>query len=52
MNTVQFIDHYAAAVGNKRDVSARCSPAFDVLKILIIREDIENFGPKPKCGNF
>jgi hypothetical protein len=44
MNTVLSIDHSAAAVGNKRDVYAPYNPAFDALKILIIRGDIESSG--------
>jgi hypothetical protein len=52
MNTVPFIDRFAAAVGNKRSVRAPYNPAFDALKIPIIREGIENSDPQPKCGNF
>jgi len=52
MNIVLSIDHFAAAVGNKRNVYARYSRAFDVLKIPIIRGDIANSDPPPKCGNF
>jgi hypothetical protein len=51
MNTVPSIDHFAAAVGNKRIVCAHYSLVFDALKILIIRGDIENSDPLPKCGN-
>ena len=51
MNTVPFIDQFAAAVGNRRIVCAHYSSVFDVLKILITREDIENSDPQPKCGN-
>jgi hypothetical protein len=52
MNTVPFTDQFVAAVGKKRIVFAHYSPVFDVLKIPIIRGDIANSDPPPKCGNF
>jgi hypothetical protein len=52
MNTVPFIDQFAAAVASKRIACVRYSPVFDALKILIIRGDIENSDPQLKCGSF
>jgi hypothetical protein len=52
MNTALSTDHSAAAVENKRIVCAHYSLVFDALKIPIIRGDIANSDPLPKCGNF
>jgi hypothetical protein len=52
MNTVPFIDQFAAAVASKPSEFVQYSPVFDASKILIIRGDIENSDPQPKCGDF